>query len=99
MGLGPFRDNEWKACAENYRMNIDLKALSSRQVGGSHYVRKTVQPWDAMESWMTAEAFEGYLSGNVIKYLARYKDKNGTEDLKKAQHYLAKLIEFTTKEQ
>lgn len=63
------------------------------QVGGNHYRSKTVQPWDAMESWMSAEQFEGFLRGNVIKYLARYSDKNGVEDLRKAQHYLAKLIE------
>jgi hypothetical protein len=63
------------------------------QVGGEHYTKKTVQPWDAMEAWMTFEQFEGFLRGNVIKYSARYKDKGGVEDLKKAQHYLARLIE------
>jgi hypothetical protein len=35
----------------------------------------------------------GYLEGNVVKYVSRWKNKNGIEDLKKAQHYLAKLIE------
>ena len=63
------------------------------QVGGDHYSSKTIQPWDAMASWMTPEQFEGYLRGNVIKYVARYPDKKGVEDLKKAQHYLVKLIE------
>lgn len=62
------------------------------QVGGEHYVKMKVQPWDAMEAWLTAEEFDGFLRGNVIKYLAR--DKGGVEDLKKAQHYLSKLIEF-----
>ena len=42
---------------------------------------------------MSAEAFAGYLQGNCIKYLSRYRDKNGIEDLLKCQHYLAKLIE------
>lgn len=64
------------------------------QVGGDHYVTRTIQPWEAMESWMSSEAFEGYLQGNVIKYVARYRDKNGMEDLRKASHYLTKLIEF-----
>lgn len=50
-----------------------------------------------MESWMSAEAFKGFLQGNVIKYIALYKNKNGVEDLKKAQHYLTKLIEQETK--
>jgi hypothetical protein len=43
---------------------------------------------------MSPEAFAGYLQGNCIKYLSRYRDKNGIEDLKKAQHYLSKLIEL-----
>jgi hypothetical protein len=64
------------------------------QVGGDHYTSKEVQPWDAMQAWMSPEAFAGYLQGNCIKYLARYRDKNGTQDLKKCQHYLAKLIEL-----
>ena len=64
------------------------------QVGGDHYASKAIQPWDAMEAWMTKDAFAGYLHGNCIKYLARYLDKNGIEDLKKCQHYLAKLIEI-----
>jgi len=66
---------------------------SDIQVGGSHYKDKAVQPWTAMESWMTPEEFEGFLRGNVIKYIARYKDKNGIQDVLKAKHYLEKLIE------
>ena len=70
-----------------------MKTSNSYQVGGDHYASKTVQPWEAMESWMSHEAFAGYLLGNCLKYLARYRDKNGTQDLEKCQHYLAKLIE------
>ena len=62
------------------------------QVGGNHYTSKSVQPWEAMESWMSEEAFKGYIWGNVIKYMARWEDKGGVEDLKKARHYLDKLI-------
>ena len=42
---------------------------------------------------MSEYEFLGYLRGNVIKYISRYKDKGGVEDLRKAQHYLTKLIE------
>ena len=43
---------------------------------------------------MTPEAFHGYLKGNVQKYMWRYEKKvNPAEDLKKAQWYLARLIE------
>jgi hypothetical protein len=64
-----------------------------RQVGGDHYANKAVQPWDAMESWMSTEEFAGYLRGNAIKYLARCNDKGGVEDIRKAQHYIEKLLE------
>jgi len=63
------------------------------QIGGDHYATKAIQPWDAMESWLSPPQFEGYLRGCALKYLARYPDKNGIEDVKKARHYLDKLIE------
>lgn len=66
----------------------------STQIGGTHY-QKPIQPWDAMEAWMTPEQFKGFLRGNIIKYIARCYDKNGVEDLKKARHYLDRLIEVS----
>ena len=63
------------------------------QVGGHHYVDLDIQPWDAMESWLSKEEFEGFLRGNAIKYLARLKMKGGIVDVRKAHHYLGKLIE------
>lgn len=47
----------------------------------------------AIEAALTPEEFEGYLHGNIMKYIWRYKYKNGVEDLKKAQWYLNRLIE------
>ena len=61
---------------------------NKQQIGGSHYKDKAIQPWDFISSNGL-----GFLEGNVVKYVSRWKDKNGVEDLKKAQHYLAKLIE------
>lgn len=40
----------------------------------------------------------GFLEGNIIKYITRYKFKNGVEDLKKARVYLDKLILETEKD-
>lgn len=57
-----------------------------------HYA-KGIEPWDAMRHWMTHEQLCGFLRGNVIKYIARYPGKGGVEDLRKARHYLDKLIE------
>ena len=61
---------------------------NSRQVGGDHYKGKTVQPWD----FIAANEL-GFFEGNVVKYVTRWKDKGGVQDLHKARHYLDKLIE------
>lgn len=73
-------------------------SANSKQVGGTHY-QTSIQPWEAMQAWMTDEEFQGFLRGNVIKYIARASDltlagKGGVQDLEKAHHYLEKLIEF-----
>ncbi len=76
-----------------------LKEMANAtQIGGDHYRNKTIQPWDAMEAWMSREEFIGFLWGNVIKYISRWKDKGGLEDLEKALHYLSKLIEVIRKD-
>lgn len=64
-----------------------------QQVGGDHYRKSAIQPWDAMAAWMSPEQFRGFLRGNAIKYLARCDAKGGVEDLRKARHYLDRLIE------
>jgi hypothetical protein len=69
-------------------------SANDRQVGGAHYTSKTIQPWEAMESWLTEEEFKGFLKGNVIKYMARCDDKGGKIDLEKASHYLDKLVDM-----
>lgn len=63
---------------------------NEQQVGGNHYKEKKIQPWD----FITANNM-GFLEGNIIKYVSRHKEKHGVEDLKKARHYLDKLIEET----
>jgi len=75
-----------------------MSAAGKHQVGGSHYTELAVQPWAAMQSWMSTEAFAGFLRGNAIKYLARCDKKGGVEDLRKARHYLDKLIELECRE-
>ena len=60
------------------------------QIDGEHYKSKTIQPWD----FAVANNL-GFLEGNVVKYVTRYKEKNGVRDLLKARHYLDKLIEVT----
>ena len=67
--------------------------VDQQQVGGTHYKDMGVQPWIAMEAWMTPEQFAGFLRGNAIKYLARCDVKGGIADIKKARHYIDKLVE------
>ena len=63
-------------------------SANEEQVGGTHYREMAFQPWDVVLSWGL-----GYLDGNVVKYIARWRKKGGIEDLKKARHFLDKLIE------
>ena len=58
------------------------------QVGGDHYKKYVIQPFD----YITANGL-GYAEGNVVKYITRWRDKNGLEDLRKARHYIDLLIE------
>lgn len=59
-----------------------------------HYSGK-VECIDCIESAVAElNGFEGFLAGNVIKYVFRFKRKNGKEDLQKAEWYLSKLMEM-----
>lgn len=53
-----------------------------------HYTQYVIQPMQFVGLNKI-----GFIEGNVIKYVCRYNLKNGIEDLKKAKHYLEKLIE------
>ena len=58
-----------------------------------HYTQGEIECIDAIKASMSAEAFRGFLKGNVIKYAWRYMDKGKpAEDLKKAEWYLKRLI-------
>ena len=65
---------------------------NDRQEQGSHY-RSEIQHWD----WVLANDM-GYLEGCITKYVCRWRKKNGIYDLRKAQHYLEKLIEVAEAE-
>ena len=62
---------------------------NARQVGGDHYASKTIQPWD----YITSNNLP-FLEGNIVKYITRWRDKGGVQDLHKARHYLDKLLEI-----
>lgn len=58
----------------------------------SHYADTKIEVIDYIEDKLTKEEFGGYLAGNIIKYISRYRKKGGLNDLKKAGWYLDKLI-------
>lgn len=55
----------------------------SQQVGGTHYTDMNVQPFDFIEANKLT-----FFEGNVVKYLSRYKSKDGNRDIDKAIHYV-----------
>ena len=71
---------------------VDDKPISAKdtQVAGTHY-QKAIQPWDIISEWKL-----DFWEGNVVKYILRWKDKDGVQDLKKAKHYIEYLIERET---
>jgi hypothetical protein len=61
------------------------------QEGGSHYKSMNIQPVE----YIHANGL-GYCEGAIIKYVSRWRNKNGIEDLKKARHFIDLLIELET---
>jgi hypothetical protein len=59
----------------------------NKQVGGNHYDRMKIQPITFI-----VDNDIPFIEGNIIKYVCRWRDKGGVEDLKKAKHYLDILI-------
>lgn len=59
----------------------------------SHYTQGGIECIKCIEASMKPEGFQDYCKGNVIKYIHRWREKGGVEDLKKAEVYLKWLIE------
>ncbi len=74
-------------------MTNPVERLDQRQVGGDHYSKLTITPWQALEAWLTPEELRGYFKGEAIVYLAREMSKAGPLDVAKARHVLQKLEE------
>ena len=74
------------------RLQNEYRA-SATQVGGTHYKDKAVQPWDVVDTWPLEQRIGAYRHG-ALKYVMRMgtKDEN-VQEIKKAVHYLQKLIE------
>lgn len=58
----------------------------------AHYASGDIECIDAIRAQMSKEEYQGYLRGNVVKYMWRWRDKGGVESLRKAKWYLERLI-------
>jgi hypothetical protein len=94
---GPYGyiESEGEITLEDYFKKLQLitqsldeeLSVKSAQVGGDHYQKAALQPWDIFLAW----GLDPW-AANVIKYILRFPHKNGLEDLEKARHYVDFLI-------
>lgn len=73
------------------KMTGGRSTANSRQVGGGHYQEQGIQHWD----YVIANHIP-YMEAQIIKYVSRWRAKNGLQDLEKALHFLEKLIEVSS---
>lgn len=72
-----------------------MSNANESQVGGTHYKQLGIEPWD----YIAANNL-GFFEGSIVKYVTRWDRKGGIDDLRKAKHFIEKLIEVeTAKEQ
>ena len=88
MSINDATPEEWNSVRKDYINAIHARVEERPQVGGTHYKECAIEPID----FILANKL-GFCEGNVVKYVARHKHKNGIEDLKKAKQYLDFLIE------
>jgi len=73
--------------SELAQINTLILPPDEKQVGGDHYKTKGIQPIE----YIKANELD-FFQGNVVKYVTRYKEKNGAEDIKKAIHYCEMIL-------
>jgi hypothetical protein len=71
----------WQVTAETGALNV--------QVGGEHYKKHKIQPIEFIHANNIP-----FIEGNIIKYIVRWRDKNGIKDLEKVKHYVDLLIDL-----
>jgi len=82
----------WEYMQQEYR-KLDQDNVNKP----SHYGQGSIEAIEYIKDFLNDDEFQGYLRGNIAKYLHRFPYKNGIEDLKKAQVYLGWLIEHKEK--
>lgn len=67
---------------------VEKSGANARQVGGGHYKKYAIEPWD----YNIANNLP-FMEGSIISYITRWRDKGGIQDLLKCIHFLEKMIE------
>lgn len=78
---------------EYFEPILTIREMTRDKVQHPGHYNNGIEVWDYTDSWKM-----DFLEGNIIKYVTRYKYKNGIEDLKKAKQYIERLIEREEKE-
>lgn len=71
---------------------MEVNNALKTQVGGSHYKDLTMQPIEFI-----VKAGLSFIQGNIVKYISRYKYKNGAQDIEKCIHYAQLAIDLDSK--
>lgn len=94
---GDFEGNS-EACKEAYNTLSSTTVKTNDPVNPNHYKRGGIECIDALKSATIGKSgIEAVCTANVIKYLWRYEEKNGLEDIHKAQWYLNRLEKEVSK--
>ena len=75
------------------------KKIFKNTINPDHYKLGGLETINILESKLTREAFLGFLTGNIMKYMIRAKMKGGIEDYEKAQWYLTYMLNKLKKEE
>ena len=90
--LNDVTPEEWDRAAIEVKWGYNdepYQRATDKQIGGQHYQQFKIQPVE-----FCYKNNIPYLEATAIKYLCRWREKNGIEDLEKAKHYIDLLIEF-----
>jgi hypothetical protein len=84
-----------KEAIEERRGSIEheVRTANAKQVGGTHYKKMGVEPWDVIDTWPVEQRIGAYRAG-ALKYIMRMGSKDMSEqEIGKGIHYLEKLLE------
>ena len=97
----PLDPDKWEFTLEDYFKGLNKVTMADDKDmvnSPSHYTQGSIECIDAIEQVVSGlDGMEAMCTGNAIKYLWRWKHKNGVEDLKKAVWYLQRMIDNNEK--